>query len=152
MARSRAKDAFGATISGYAAGFIPVPLAVTTWLLFRADNDHQTGSVSVLWVLIAAIPAALILGPLNLRRTLVAASDDLADATAKTSAAFGIVGVVMLSVLLVPFLYLGWIGLVLDIALTAVTVPGLARQRVLSKLEEAHLAERARLRGTGRRS
>jgi hypothetical protein len=56
----------------------------------------------------------------------------------------GIVGLVLQSLVLVPLLYLGWIGLVLDVALTAVVVPGLARQRVLSRVDEAKAAERIR--------
>jgi len=44
-------------------------------------------------------------------------------------------------------LYLGWIGLVADVALVAITVPSLARQRVLSKAETERMAERVRLQG-----
>ena len=144
MARTRAEEAFGATASGYAAGFLPLPLAVTAVLLLQADHKAQSGSVSVLWVLLASIPAALVLGPLNTRRTLTAYGDGLAHATARASVLMGIVGLVLQSLVLVPLLYLGWIGLVLDVALTSVVVPGLARQRVLSRVDEAKAAERIR--------
>ena len=144
MARSRKEEAFGATISGYAAGFLPLPLAVTALLLLGAQEDSRTGSVSVLWVLIASIPAALLLGPWNTRRTLTAYGDGHAAETARACAAFGVVGLVVQALALVPLLYVGWIGLVADVALTAALVPGLARQRVLSKLDEARLARRLR--------
>lgn len=144
MTRTRAEEAFGATLSGYAAGFLPLPLAVTAWLLLGADADSRSGSVSVLWVLIASIPAALLLGPWNTRRTLVAYGDRYATETAKATVGFGLVGLVVQSLVLVPLLYLGWIGLVLDVAVPAALVPGLARQRVLSTLDEARLAARLR--------
>jgi hypothetical protein len=144
MARTRAQDAFGVTASGYAAGFLPLPLAVTVLLLLSADDGTRTGSVSVLWVLLISIPAALVFGPLNTKRTLTAYGDDHAVETAKTAVAMGVVGLVVQALALVPLLYLGWIGLVLDVALTAVLVPGLARQRVLSKLDEAKLADKLR--------
>jgi hypothetical protein len=149
MARTRAQEAFGATASGYAAGFLPLPLAVTVILLLNAKESAQTGSVSVLWVLIVSIPAALILGPLNTRRTLAAYGDQLASETAKATVLMGVAGLVFQSLALVPLLYLCWIGLVVDVALTAVLVPGLARQRVLGKLDEAKAAERIR-RQTGK--
>ncbi|HVT65412.1 MAG TPA: hypothetical protein VHD81_09670 [Mycobacteriales bacterium] len=149
MARSRAEEAFGATLSGYAAGFLPVPLAVTTALLLGAKADSRTGSVSVLWVLLASIPAALILGPWNTRRTLIAYGDAHADETARATIGYGVVGLVVQALVLVPLLYIGWIGLVVDVAVPAAMIPGLARQRVLTKLDEARLA--ARLRGGPRR-
>lgn len=144
MARIRAEEAFGATLSGYAAGFLPVPLAVTTALLLWANEDSKTGSVSVLWVLLASIPAALVLGPWNTRRTLTAYGDDHAGETARATVGFGIVGLVAQAIALVPLLYIGWIGLVIDVALPAAMVPGLARQRVLSKVDEARMAARLR--------
>lgn len=144
MARSRAQEAFGATLSGYAAGFLPLPLAVTALLLLRADESSRSGSVSVLAVLLASIPAALVLGPWNTRRTLTAYGDTHAAETARATAAFGIVGLVVEALVLVPLLYLGWIGLVIDVALPAAVVPGLARQRVLNKLDEERVAARLR--------
>lgn len=144
MARSRAEEAFGATISGYAAGFLPLPLAVTAALLLGAEEDSRTGSVSILWALLASIPAALILGPWNTRRTLTAYGDSHASETARASVGFGVVGLVAQALVLVPLLYLGWIGLVVDVAVPAAIVPGLARQRVLNQLDEARLAARLR--------
>lgn len=147
MARTRAEEAFGATISGYAAGFLPLPLAVTTLLLLGATSDSRSGSVSVLWTLIACIPAALVLGPWNTRRTLDAYGDGHASETARAAAAWGVVGLVVQAVALAPLLYVGWIGLVIDVALPILFVPGLARQRVLNKLDEAKFADRARRQG-----
>lgn len=144
MTRTRAEEAYGATLSGYAAGFLPLPLAVTAWLLLGAEADSRSGSVSVLWVLIVSIPAALVLGPWNTHRTLVAYGDRYAAETAKATVGFGLVGLVVQALVLVPMLYVGWIGLVLDVAVTAALVPGLARQRVLGKLDEARLAARLR--------
>ena len=144
MARSRAEEAFGATLSGYAAGFLPVPLTVTALLLLGAKESSRTGSVSVLWVLLSSIPAALLLGPWNARRTLAAYGDRYPVETARACAAFGLVGLVVEALALVPLLYVGWIGLVIDVALPAAIVPGLARQRVLSKLDEARIAARLR--------
>jgi hypothetical protein len=86
---------------------------------------------------------------LNTRRTLAAYGDQLASETAKATVLMGVAGLVFQSLALVPLLYLGWIGLVVDVALTAVLVPGLARQRVLGKLDEAKAAERIR-RQTGK--
>jgi hypothetical protein len=144
MARSRAEEAFGATLSGYAAGFLPLPLLVTTALLLGAKESSRTGSVSVLWALLASIPAALLLGPWNTRRTLVAYGDRYPTETARACAVYGLVGLVVEALALVPLLYVGWIGLVIDVALPAAVVPGLARQRVLSKLDEARIAARLR--------
>ncbi len=140
-------ERFGATISGYAAGFLPLPLAVIGWLMYRAVDSVQAGSTSVLWVLIVAIPAALTFGPYNCYRTLSAVGDAYAARTAKISAGFGVLGLVLM---VLPFgflLYLGWIGLVADVALVAVTVPALARQMVLSQVATERMAERVRLRG-----
>ena len=144
MARSRSEDAFGVTVSGYAAGFLPVPLAVTVFLLVSADDAAQKGSVDVLWALLASIPAALVFGPMNARRTLTTCGDALADQTGKACVLMGLVGLFVQALLLVPFLYLGWIGLVADVALTAALVPALARQRVLTKVEEDKIAARVR--------
>lgn len=144
MARSRAEEAFGATLSGYAAGFLPLPLIVTAALLLGAKESSQSGSVSVLWALLISIPAALVLGPWNARRTLVAYGDRYPVETSRACVAFGVVGLVVEALALVPLLYVGWIGLVIDVALPAVVVPGLARQRVLSKLDEARIAARLR--------
>lgn len=142
----RRSERFGATISGYAAGFLPLPLGVTGWLMYDAANSVDAGSTSVFWVLMAAVPSALLLGPYNCFRSLKAIGDQHAERTAKLSAGYGVLGLVLM---LLPFgllLYLGWIGLVADIALVAVTVPSLARQTLLSKLETARMAERVRLR------
>ena len=144
MARTRAQEAFGATVSGYAAGFLPLPLAVTVVLLLSANDSSRSGSVSVLWVLLISIPAALVLGPFNTKRTLTAYGDQHASDTAKAAVGMAVVGLVAQALVLVPLLYIGWIGLVLDVALPAVLVPALARQRVLSKLDEAREAERIR--------
>lgn len=144
MARSRVQEAFGATVSGYAAGFLPLPIAVTALLLMRADQSSRSGSVSVLSVLLVSIPAALVLGPWNTRRALLAYGDTHASETARATAAFGIVGLVLEALALAPLLYLGWIGLVVDVALPAAVVPGLARQRVLNKLDEERVARRLR--------
>ena len=144
MARTRAQEAFGATLSGYAAGFLPLPLLVTVALLLGAKEDSRTGAVSVLWVLIASIPAALLLGPWNTKRTLVAYGDSHASETARACAGFGLVGLVVEALALVPLLYIGWIGLVIDVAIPAALVPSLARQRVLNRLDEARMAARLR--------
>ena len=146
MARSRVQEAFGATISGYAAGFLPVPLVVTAWLLLRAPADSRTGSVSVLWVLIACVPAALLLAPWNTHRALQAYGDLHAPETARAAAAIGVIGLLVQALALVPLLYLGWIGLVLDVALPVLFVPGMARQRVLGVLDQARMAARLRRR------
>ena len=144
MARSRAQEAFGATTSGYAAGFLPLPLAVTVVLLLTANDSSRSGSVNVLWVLLTSIPAALILGPWNTARTLRSYGDAHASETAKATVLMAIPGLFVQALVLVPLLYIGWIGLVLDVALTAILVPSLARQRVLSKLDEAREADRLR--------
>jgi hypothetical protein len=146
MARSRAQEAFGAAISGYAAGYLPLPMAVTAVLLLRADESSRSGSVSVLSVLLASIPAALVLGPWNTKRTLTLYGDDHAGETARAAVGFGVVGLVVEALALAPLLYLGWIGLVVDVALPAAVVPGLARQRVLNRLDEARAAARLRRR------
>ena len=91
-----------------------------------------------------SIPAALALGPWNTARTLTAYGDAHAGETAKAAVGMGVLGLVVQALVLVPLLYIGWIGLVLDVVLTAVLVPSLARQRVLSKLDEARAAERLR--------
>lgn len=150
MARTRAQDAYGATASGYATGFLPLPLAVTVALLIAANHRTSTSSTDVLWVLIASIPAALVLGPWNTKRVLTAYGDRHADDTAKAAVPMGVAGLFFEAIALVPLLYLGWIGLVADVALTSVIVPGLARQRVLSRLDDAHEAARLRRRaGSG---
>jgi hypothetical protein len=145
---SRRTERFGATVSGYAAGFVVLPLAVTGWLMYTASNTVDAGSTNVFLVWVAAIPAALLLGPLNCYRSLVAIGDEQAKRTAQLSAGYGVLGLVLM---LLPFgllLYLGWVGVVADVALVAVTVPALARQTVLSKVETERLAERARLGGS----
>jgi hypothetical protein len=147
-ARSRVDEAFGASVAGYAAGFLPLPLLVTAWLLLTAHANSRTGSVSVLWVLLSCVPAALVLAPWNVHRTLVAYGDAHAAQTARASAAFGLLGLVVQALALVPLLYLGWIGLVLDVALPVVFVPGLARQQLLSRLDEERIAARLRRRQT----
>ncbi len=144
MARTRAQEAFGATVSGYATGFLPVPLLATVLLLVSANDSTRTGSVNILWVLVVSVPAALVLGPWSTVRTLRAYGDPHAGATARAAVGMAVAGLVVQALVLVPLLYLGWIGLVLNVALTAVLVPGLARQRVLSKLDEAAAAERLR--------
>jgi hypothetical protein len=144
MARSRAEEAYGATLSGYAAGFLPLPLIVTTALLLGAKESSRTGSVSVLWALLASIPAALVLGPWNTRRTLIAYGDRYPAETARACVAYGLVGLVVEALAIAPLLYVGWIGLVIDVALPAAIVPGLARSRVLAKLDEARIAARLR--------
>ena len=142
MARN---ERFGATMSGYAAGFVPLPLAVAGWLMYDANNSVASGSTNIFWVLMAAVPAALVLGPLNARRTLRALGDLHADQTAKLCAVFGLLGLVLMVIPFGLLLYLGWIGLVLDVALVGVTVPSMARQLVLTRLETERLAQRARL-------
>jgi hypothetical protein len=148
MAVARRAERFGATISGYAAGFVPLPLAATAWLMYSASNSVQAGSTSIFWVLVAAVPAAIAAGPYNCYRSLLALGDPYAARTGKLCAVFGVLGLVLM---LLPFgllLYLGWIGLVADVALVALTVPALARQRVLSEVETARMAERARYGGS----
>lgn len=150
MAASRKSERMGATVSAYAAGFLPLPFAVTAWLMYSATNTVDEGSTSVFWVLMAAVPATLGTGPYNCYRSLRALGDPYAARTGKLCAAFGVLGLVLM---LLPFgllLYLGWVGLVADIALVAVTVPALARQRVLSQVETERMAERARAGGTRR--
>ena len=142
MARN---ERFGATTSGYAAGFVPLPLAVTAWLMYDANSSVASGSTNIFWVLMAAVPAALVLGPLNVLRTLRALGDAQAEQTAKLCAVFGVLGLVLMVLPFGLLLYLGWIGLVLDVALVGVTVPSMARQLVLSRLETERLAQRARL-------
>ena len=142
---ARTNEHFGATISGYAAGFVPLPLAVTAWLMYDANNAVHAGSTNIFWVLVAGAPAALVLGPLNCLRTLRALDDAHAVETAKLSAVFGLLGLVLMVLPFGLLLYLGWIGLVLDVALVGVTVPAMARQLVLSRLETERLARRARL-------
>lgn len=142
---ARKNERFGATTSGYAAGFVPLPLAVTAWLMYDANNSVASGSTNIFWVLMAAVPAALVLGPLNCLRTLRALGDDQAVTTAKLSAAFGLLGLVLMVLPFGLLLFLGWIGLVADVALVAVVVPSMARQLVLSRLETETLARRARL-------
>ena len=139
-------DRIGTTAGGYAAGFVPLPLAVVAWLMYDADSAVASGSTNVFWVLMAAVPAALILGPLNVLRTLRAIGDDQAAQTAKVCAGFGLVGLVLMVMPFGLLLYLGWIGLVADVALVGVTVPWLARQLVLSRLETQRLAKRERAR------
>lgn len=137
-------ERFGATISAYAAGFVPLPLAVTAWLMVDATNAVARGSTNIFWVLVAAVPGAIVLGPWNCLRTLRALGDGLASQTARAAVGFGVLGLVLM---VMPFgflLYVGWVGLVADVALVAVTVPGLARQLVLSRAETARLAARAR--------
>lgn len=142
---ARTTERFGATISGYAAGFVPLPLAATAWLMYDANNSVQTGNTNIFWVLMAAVPAALITGPLNCLRTLKALNDDQAVQTAKLSAVFGLLGLILMVLPFGLLLYVGWIGLVADVALVSVTVPAMARQLVLSRLETEKLARRARL-------
>lgn len=146
---ARRGERFGATIAGYAAGFLPLPLAVTAWLMHSAANTVNAGSTTVFWVLVAAVPAALLTGPYNCYRSLRVLGDPQAARTGKLCAVFGVLGLVLM---LLPFgllLYLGWVGLVADIALVGVTVPALARQRVLSEVETAKMAQRARARSAG---
>lgn len=140
----RVNDRFGTTVSAYAAGFVPLPLAATAWLMVDASSAVESGSTNVFWVLVAAVPGALAFGPWNCLRTLRLVGDPFAAQTARACAGFGLLGLVLM---VVPFgflLFLGWIGLIADVALVGVTVPGLARQLVLSRLETARLAARAR--------
>jgi hypothetical protein len=146
----RVHEAYGATVSGFAAGYLPLPMAVTTWLLLTAEQDSRSGSVSVLWVLIASVPAALVLGPWNTKRALTAYGDPHASPTARNAVAMGLVGLAVEALAIAPLLYIGWIGLVLDVALPAWIVPVLARQRVLGKLDEEREVARLRRRQRGR--
>jgi hypothetical protein len=146
MARSRAEEAFGATISGYASGFLPLPLVATTWLLLSARDDSRSGSVSVLWVLIVSIPAALVTGPWYLRRVLQQYGDQHVSATVRASVVMALPGLALQALALVPLLYIGWIGLVVDVGLTAVVVPVMARQRVLAKLDQERAERRLQRR------
>jgi len=146
----RVHEAYGATVSGYAAGFLPLPALVTAMLLLQAREDSRSGSVDVLWVLIASVPAALALGPWVMKRALMSYGDPHAAATARAAVAMGLVGLAVQALAIAPLLYIGWIGLVIDVALPAWLVPVLARQRVLGKLDEARQAERLR-RKEGRR-
>lgn len=135
----------GVTVSGFAAGFVPLPLAVTAWLMLEANSSVASGSTNVFGVLMAAVPGALLLGPLNALRTLRALGDDRAEQTARLCAAFGLLGLVLMVLPFGLLLYLGWIGLVTDVALVGVTVPAMARQVVLSRIETERLARKARL-------
>lgn len=112
--------------------------------MYDADSSVASGSTNIFWVLMAAVPAALVLGPLNCLRTLKVLGDDQAVQTAKLSAVFGVLGLMLMVLPFGLLLYLGWIGLVVDVALVAVTVPSMARQLVLSRLETERLARRAR--------
>ena len=142
MARSRAEEAFGATISGYAFGFVPLPLIATVWLLLSAREDSRSGSVSVLWALLLSIPAALVAGPWYCRRVLQQYGDPHASETAKAAVVMALPGLALQALALVPLLYIGWIGLVADVGLTAVVVPVMARQRVLAKLDQERAERR----------
>jgi hypothetical protein len=142
---SRKNERFGSTIGAYAAGFVPLPLAATGWLMYDANNSVASGNTNVFWVLMAAVPAALLLGPLNTLRTLKALGDEHAVQTAKLCAVFGLLGLVLMVLPFGLLLFLGWIGLVVDVALVGVTVPSMARQLMLSRLETQKMAQRARL-------
>jgi hypothetical protein len=92
-----------------------------------------------------AVPGALILGPLNVRHALGTSVDSLPGQTAKASALYGLLGLFLLVFpfgLLVQF---GWVGIVADVATVSVTVPLLARSRVLANAETERRAARLRL-------
>ena len=136
------QERLGATISAYSIGFLPLPGAVTVFLMLKASSTVDQGSASIFWVLVAALPAALVLGPYYVFVTLRSVGDPQAARTGKLCSAFGALGLVLM---IVPFgflLYLGWIGLVADLALVGATVPALARQRVMTVLRTERIAAR----------
>jgi hypothetical protein len=143
---AKVKQHYGSTSVAYAAGFLPLPLATTGWLMYRASSAAHDGSTQLFLVLLAAIPGALVLGPLNVRATLRGLADPLAQQTAKASAKWGVAGLVAICFPFGFLVALGWIGLIADLALVAFTVPGVARSNVLQRLQTERQA--AKLRGS----
>ena len=93
-----------------------------------------------------SIPAALVAGPWYLRRVLQQYGDQHVSATVRASVVMALPGLALQALALVPLLYIGWIGLVVDVGLTAVVVPVMARQRVLAKLDQERAERRLQRR------